>query len=256
MTLSDLLALVRSRSDDTEVLPLWSDDEITAFLNEGVAEACTRARLLFDQDSSVCQVPIVYGQATYQLDPSIFEIVDAWVVSNNPQYPNNGHPLIGTSQTAMDQQRAWSFPRRVAFTAYYNYYQSAPYWLGGNWRTWKGIPIYYIQDQSRFQLVPIPVTLNNSYTESIKLAVFRVPTDMELMGTPADEPVIPSQWHARLVDWALFRMYSKYDGETYDPAKAQLAEVAFEASFGKKQDANVIRKQQQRTRRTTTSAWP
>lgn len=253
MNLESLREVVRSRADDKIAPNLWSDDEIKLFLNEAVSEAAVRAKLIYDEDSSICRIPVVYGKAVYTLHPSIYEIVGAWLVKDNDQ--NNARLLFGVSQSLLDSSNV--FHRRTDFNSYYRYFgNSFPYWLGTNWRNQTGEPRYYIQDQARIQLVPKPIQVTGSTPESIKLGVFRTPTEDEEMECDDDKPVIPAHWHQRLVDWALFRMYSKKDAETYDPNRAALAQAAFEDSFGKRVDANVVRKRNQRTRRTVACAFP
>lgn len=256
MNLTELNKLFRQRTDDLSPPYLWADTDVTAFFNEAVAEAVFRARLIYDESSVVTTIDVVYEQAVYTIDKSIYEIVDAWIVSNNPQYPNNGRVLIGTSQSTLDSQNELTM-RRSMFNSFYQYYtNSYLYYLGGNWRQWKGLPRYYIQDQSRFQLVPIPTTLSPLYTEQVNLGVYRIPIESEWMKAGSDEPVIPAQWHHRLIDWALYRAYSKFDADAFDKERAALALATFEQSFGPRPDANMIRKQQARTRRTVQCAWP
>jgi len=249
MNLGQLRATFRTRVDDPAVPPLWTDTELDGYLNEAVAEACVRARLLFDEGSPLCRINVAVNKAIYRLDPSIFEIVDAWFIPATGQ-PLNGWQLTGASQTSMDQQTDPN--RRSQFSSTRDYYRSSyPFFLGGNWRASTGHPRFFIQDQSRFQLAPIP-----TITGTVNLSVFRVPSCNEVMEDEDDEPVIPAVWHPRLIDWALYRAYSKQDAETLDPTSADKALAMFEVSFGKRTDANVIRKQQQRTRRTTQVAWP
>lgn len=256
MNLQQLRDRFRKRADDLVVPYFWDNETVAAKLNEAVAEACVRARLLFDEGSRQCRVPIVYGKAVYTIDPSIYEIVDAWITSSAQSDPNNGRVLIGTSQTAMDQQNDMTTRRSSFSNASRSFYQNTlPYWAGGHWRTWKGQPRYYIQDQSRLQLVPEPVSAGTQ-TLMLNLAVYRTPLCSEEMVNTDDCPVIPNHWHERLIDWALYRAFSDKDSEKNDDARSAAALAAFEDSFGKRQDANVIRKQNERRRRTVGSVWP
>lgn len=257
MNLQTLRDRFRNRADDESKPYFWSDSSIDDKANEAIAEACVRARLLFDEGSQECIIPIVYGQAVYQLDPSIYEIVDAWITSSNQADPNNGRVLILTSQTALDQNNDLTTRRSSFNRANRSFYQNVlPYWAGGHWRTWKGQPRYLIQDQSRAQLVPSPFIEGATTTLTLNLAVYRTPLCSEQLKSPKDCPVIPSHWHERLIDWMLYRAFSDKDSERNDDVRSDKALTAFEASFGKRQDANVIRKQNERRRRTVSSVWP
>lgn len=256
MNLKELRDRFRKRADDESQPYFWSDDNVDAKLNDAVAEAAVRARLIFDEGTPICQIPIVYGQAVYQCDPSIYEIMDAYIVSSEQSDPNNGRQLILTSQTTLDEQNGMNVRRSFGNSAIRSFYQNTlPYWAGGNWRTWKGQPRYLIQDQSRLQLVPQPVSAGTQ-TLTLNIAVYRTPLCSEQMKSPKDCPVIPSHWHERLVDWPLYRAFADKDSQRNDDVRSAAALAAFESSFGKRQDANVIRKQNERRRRTVSSVWP
>ena len=52
-----------------------------------------------------------------------------------------------------------------------------------------------------------------------------------------DTPEIRTEAHAGLVDWMLYRAYSREDNDLYNDAKARLALGRFEAEFGRKASA-------------------
>jgi hypothetical protein len=236
MEFCELEARFRKRADDA-VAPYFSDsDTVRAWFNEATAEACIRARLIFDTTSSFCTIPISADQAVYTLDPCIDRIAAAWLTARQTI-------LEGTDQSALD--RGSVGPPRHAHRV-----SCASLW-GRNWRTRKGSPVYYVQDGRRLQLVPIPAE-----ADTLNLSVYRIPTDDEQMDTPSDEPAIEGKWHERLIDWALFRAYDDKDGEENDDSRARLALARFEQSFGLRPDANVERKRNERRARTTTINWP
>lgn len=237
MTLDEMTCRFRDRADDAADPPLYDDDTVRGWLNEAVTEACIRARLIFDTNSPFCQIPIVADQAVYALDPSIIQIADMWLT-------NRRRILEGTDQSALDRGSMLPRWRRT------HRYHCAELW-GRNWRTWKGIPYYFIQDNLRLQLVPIPTE-----ADTLNLSVYRIPTETEVMDAPAEEPVIAAQWHERLIDWALFRAYDKKDGEENDDARATIALARFEESFGKRMNAAVERKRAERRSHTTMTNWP
>ena len=49
-----------------------------------------------------------------------------------------------------------------------------------------------------------------------------------------DEPEIREEAHEALVEWMLYRAYSRQDIELYDEQKARSALASFEAEFGRK----------------------
>lgn len=253
MNLVQLKDDARKRISDISAPYLYPDDQIVRWLNEAVSEACVRARLKYDEDSNLCKIPIVDSVAVYQLDPSIYEIVDAWLVPVNGT--TAGRLLVGTSQSALDEQSSQP-DTRTHFTNYRGYYQSSyPYWLGGNWRTWKGTPIYFIRDLPRLQLVPIPSTGSLQFPMTLNLACFRVPTCSEEMAADKDVPIIPSLWHHHLPIWVEYRAYNQLEADEREPGKRAQALADFEAIFGKRPDANTTRKQNQLTRKTTRVNW-
>jgi len=76
--------------------------------------------------------------------------------------------------------------------------------------------------------------------DTLNLTVVRMPlADMTL---PADTPEIQAHHHRRLVDWVLYRVYSKKDSQTFDENLALKHLAAFEQSFGRRPDAGVQRK--------------
>jgi hypothetical protein len=210
-------------------------------MNDAVAEACIRAKLIFDTTSPFCTIPIIVNQSVYTIDSTIFEISNVWLTAR--------HTILeGTDQSALDRGAVGPrFPRRGLTNRRTGW---SGLW-GRNWRTWKGVPGYYVQDGLRLQLVPIPTE-----ADTLNLSVYRVPTEDELMETGSDDPVIGVQWHERLIDWALFRVYDNKDGEENDDQRAQLALDRFERSFGKRPDANVARKRSERRAHTTQINWP
>jgi hypothetical protein len=247
----------RTRTDDKTRAHQYNDDaSIDGLANEAVAEACVRARLLYDEDSSFLSIPITYGQAVYQLKPWIYEIRNAWLLSSSTADANNGRQLRLTDQSALDDQQSGGFPRSNLSTVRRRYSLVSSSWAGTNWREWAGHPLYLIRDQSRIQLVPIPKVTSPTYSLTLRLGVYRTPTDREEMSKDEDCPAIPNHWHARLIDWMLYRAYSNKDSEQEDPARAAEALKQFEMSFGKRQDANVIRKQSENRRKTVRCVWP
>lgn len=77
--------------------------------------------------------------------------------------------------------------------------------------------------------------------DTLVLSVYRLP--LAPMVSDNDTPEINSKHHYRLLDWVLYRAYSKKDSDAEDIARAQKHEMEFIKSFGQRQDNNVLRKQ-------------
>lgn len=232
----DLIQRYRKDADDL-AQPYRNDDKtVVGWINEAVDEAAIRARLLFDTDATFCAIPIRAGQGVYQLASVIDTVQDAWLGST-------GQIVVGTDQSALDRT---NLPNVYAPTG-----ESG--WPASNWRTAAGTPQWFIQDGRRLQLVPIPPA-----DDVLKLGVYRTTTQNEKLtaSNKDQEPVIAAQWHERLLDWVLFRAFSLRDEDQNDDRLALLHEAAFEASFGKRPDANVARKRRERRAHTTLINWP
>jgi len=70
MNLRDLIDAFRRDCDDRVDPPLFSDGDITDWLNEAQRQACIRARLLLCRD----EYPLSGGQRIVKLDDAIFEL--------------------------------------------------------------------------------------------------------------------------------------------------------------------------------------
>ena len=58
-----------------------------------------------------------------------------------------------------------------------------------------------------------------------------------------DEPEINEAHHMSLIDWVLFRAYSKPDSDAFNPGKSAESLAAFSSYFGKRSNADMRRKQ-------------
>jgi len=203
-----LIAQFRREADD-KVGPayLWSDEDVTAWLDEAQEEAAIRARLIKDTDSpALCQIPITENQGAYTLHPKVLHIAYA-------QFKAAGDTReIGLKVVTRD------FLNRTE-----SGWRSAP----------PGIPRFVVNDpgQRGVLLVPAPAVAGIVHME-----VNRLPMD-SIENT--DTPEIPEPHHRHLVDWALFKAFSKPDAETIDPNRAAQAESRFTAYFGLRKDAHL-----------------
>lgn len=221
MNLADLIDAFRTRSDDaagTESAQLWTDDEVTLYLNEAVNEAAERALLIRDSTTpAVCSIAITTTDTDYALNPFILAIDRAKLASDTD-------PLIRTTIDELD--------------ASYSGWETAV----------TGKPQGFIEDNGRIRLFPM-----SNKVDTLALVVYRLP--LVPLKVETDVPEIHARHHLRLVDWALRCAYLKQDSETLDKQKAAQYEAMFEASFGKRPDANVQRKQREHRPTVSRINW-
>ena len=209
MILSELIRRFRAAAFDKEQPYLFSDEDITDWLNDGVKEAAIRGRLIHDSTTTeVCTVSTQPGVANYALHESLYEI-DAihWLGSSNPYEAN---PLSLISQEEMADV----------------------------WRDWRtrdhGTPEYAIQYDTGIRLVPAP-------REAGVIALEGYRTPIALMVLETDRPEINIIHHEYLIQWALHKGFSVPDAETFDLNRAALAEQEFTNYFGERPDADLRR---------------
>lgn len=208
MTLADLIAEFRAVRDDLLEPQNWSDEQITAYLNEAVMEACIRAKLIEDRlTDDCCLLSLEDGAGSYSLHASVIAVKRVTLA---------GRALEETSVEKEDERDTF-WENRTA-----------------------NAPLRWMMDgDSRIRFVPVPLVATD-----VRLTVYRTP--LQPMAADGDEPEVPAIYHKRLLPWAYFRALSKKDSEAYDQQEADRSEAAFTASFGIRPDANVVRKQRDR----------
>ena len=235
MDAGQLLSIFRSRVHDNVAPYLWSDPEAIEFLNDAQNEAAERARLLRDSTTAeICTVAVTAGTAVYLLDRRIISVERAKLDSQRL-------PMQITSTPEMDG------PRSATRPGWPQQWRANGTWLadsGAGWETQTGTPYFLVLDAEgdrwKARLAGVPTA-----NDTLRLQVFRLPlADIE---DEDDEPEISPRLHIRLVDWMEYRAYSKKDTETYDEKLAARAAGAFESAFGERIDANVRRKQEDRS---------
>lgn len=197
MTLSELIAQLRIELDDTEEDYLWSDAELTRYLNEAEKEACRRARLIIDSSNvEVTVIDVDAGDPVCDVDPRVIRILEAV-----PTWDNR--PLRRTTMQELNLQEP----------------------------TWRdrvdARPQHYIADYATNQIRIFPIP---SVTGQLRLRVYRIP--LEDMAAEVDEPEIKPMYHEKLIHWAKHRAYLKKDADTLDKQASAEALAMFEAEFG------------------------
>ena len=223
MKVADFIEAFRDQVGDHVVPPFWPDAQIVRYLNEAVQEACERAKLIEDRlTPAVCSVTLAPDVSTYTLHPSVFEIKRVTL---------RGRPLDETSVEEMDAD--------------------CP-----GWEALKGLPRAYIFEQAS-GIRPANIRLVRTPTEAdtIALTVYRGALKPLSADIDTAKPEIPERFHENLMDWVLHRAYLKQDADTFDPTKAAESKALFVQAFGERPDANVQRKQRDRSPPIVQSNW-
>lgn len=206
-TLGELIADCRDELDD-EVEPyLVSDEKLTKYLNEAVEEACVRSRALVESNNAaVCDVVLVPGQAEYNLHPAVV-VVRRAILDGDPD-----GPLCRTTSAALDSRRS-------------------------DWRDDHGKPEYLVRDHNARTILLSPVP---EVAGTLKLTVWRTPTEDELLEDESDEPVIDQNYHAHLFRWACFRVLNKREVEQNSTSDADRNLQMFEQAYGPRPSAREL----------------
>lgn len=214
MTLKELIAELRSQLDDSAEPFLWSDAELTGYLNDAERQACERALLIYDDaPSALTKLTLKTGRARYPINPLILSVER--VV---PELAANDRFICQRTLDWLDENL-------------------------GRWQEQTGKPSHFVDLVRTLLFVGIP-----SVDENVILTVYRLP--LEPMEGNDDEPEIQPQHHLRLMNWAMHRAYLKRDSDTFDKNRAALHDSLFAADFGMRDNANVMRLK--RRKRDTT----
>lgn len=207
MNLEQLIASFRVDADDLEAPHLFKDEWIAAWLSEAQAEAAIRGRLILeDVNPAVCQIAVTAGTASYELHRSVYEIADLRFVPAG-QIRSVALPLFS---------REWLDDKRPG------------------WRDLAGTPECAIQTDRRIRLVGAPDTDGVLHLEAYR-------TPLKVLENDTDKPELAEQHHRHLVNWALYRAFSRPDSETINPQRAELALSAFTRYFGIAPDSDARR---------------
>lgn len=219
MTLEDLIAAFRQESGDkprdiggsTDDL-LWSDDALARWFSEAEEEAAIRKRLIPD----VASVRVVPNQSGYPFT-TFFEITraDLYRVTDLTTNPvtteRHGCELIIVSRDRMDE-------------------------IDPDWRTERDAPRFLVQEDTRILL---PALILRDYV--LKLEGMRLPLKRFTEDNLGAKPEIAPVHHRFLVHWVHFRAYGTQDADTFDPQRSARELALFEAYFGKRPDADLLK---------------
>lgn len=212
MTVDELLADIREELDDEAQPYLWSDASLLRRINEAIVEANIRAHFLVDETTAaVCSIELTPGIAEYDLHPSIIVIERAALASR---------PSQALSRTS---------------TEYIEYTH------GSRWQEMSGEPSYIVRfEKNRIRVCPVPTV-----ADTIKLRVWRSPTDDETVGLGDDlfdDAGIPAEHHPKLLHWVCHRALMKRDAEAQAMREAETHFQLFETHFGQRPTANSLQR--------------
>lgn len=207
MTLLELLTLFRQESGDLRAPYFWADTWVKTVLNEAVAEAAIRGRLIHESaDAAVCTIAVTAGQAVYPLHAALYEID---YLAFTPTGASRRQPVRLVSSEDMDE-------------------------LLCDWREAEGRIDFAIQSDTAIRLVRKPTDAGTLYLEGFRLPIVAMSAD-------ADVPPINQAHHRHLVHWALHRAFLLPDSDTVDKDRAALAERVFTDYFGERPDSDLRR---------------
>lgn len=207
MNLEDLIGHVRRDLDDMATPYLYSDEELTGWLNQAVLEAAIRARLLKDDartNPTLCVLAVTAGEPDVTISPDIFVVRAASIAGA-------ARNLLRYTTKTMDRlEPGWDLHTPADI---------------------QGTPKYLVMDVSQglVRLHPPP-----DADGELHLRVWRKPLEDEIMEVPDDEPVVRISDTEMLKHWALRCAYLVKDSELFDPERAKDQEGIFEARFGRR----------------------
>jgi hypothetical protein len=202
MTVAELESLFRNQLGDTVPDYLVSQALFIDYLNEAEEEAAFRKNLLFDKTSAFCTIPVSPTNSIYSLDSRIYAVCRADIVVTD----TNWERLRPTDRIEMDR-------------------------INSDWRIEHGTPRWFIQYDNTIELIHNP---DKAYT--LKLEVYRLP--LESMSSAGDEPEIQRNHHRSLVDWPIYRAFSRPDIDIQDMGRANDHLKKFTAIFGNRPSAD------------------
>ena len=195
-TLLQIRTTTRTTLDDTSTIDqLWTDTELNEYINDAENQSCKIADLLVDSTTAlICDITLVNGTATYSISPLILKAFRAFIDGAT-------RPLIQTTKRVLDL--------------------TIPSWAShsGDERS------FFIGDTNKLTVYKKP-----DGSGTLRLTVSRLP--LVAMSADDDTPEIDEQYHDGMVDWVLYRAYSKQDSKTLDPEKAEVHKNAFNERFG------------------------
>ncbi len=198
MNLTELIGSFRRDIKDTVVPYIWSDVDVTAWINEAETEAAIRAGLLFDASTpAYCDISVVAGTRTYTLNDVVNEVTRVWLEDGAGERAELA--LVTEEQIERDY----------------------PDWREGTATELDAV----IHRSNTLELGTVP-TENGT----LRLEVYRGPAAAMVAG--GDSPEIALVHHRHLIKWAMYRAFSVPDTDGFDPNRSASSMNEFEEYFG------------------------
>lgn len=210
MTLGDLIDAFRDEAQDNTRPYLWSDARLTRFAVESMHEACRRSGVLVDSQSAFCLVTATSADPLVPIDPRIITI---------KRIARTDRPAL-----SMLPMRCSDMDRLV------------PGWESAT----AADPDWYVTDYQTgyLRIVPTP-TADIEFQMTVSRLPLSAPKSLD------DAIEFRDEYAPALVQWMLYRAYSKQDADSFDPAKAARSLAEFEREFGRKVSARNAQWQQE-----------
>lgn len=219
MNLGELIKDIRFDLDDEvgqDSEKLWSDRELTEYINEAIEQLCLELPLIKDISTAVvCEISLVVGTGMYTLHDSIVEILSAKISGETTFLGKTSHQILD---------------------------RNTP-----DWKATDGLASMYAMDveTDKIALNRLPEEIG-----TLELHVQRTPL-VELDYDDLDGiPEINARYHRRLKPWAKHRAYSKQDSEVNDIAKAAFHQKAHDVAV------ESIKRQLSKRERTVRTVTP
>jgi len=218
MDRAEIRAEVRRFLDDTVEPYEISDTAINSRIDEAINEACTRADLILDSSSSICDISVVAGTSEYATSPLIIDI-------HRARLPSAKKPLHKLGYKALDDE-------------------------DGEWASRTGTPEAYILDMDTNKLVLYPTP---KIDETLNMTVRRLPETG--LADDDSEPEFAKTYHYDLIYWVLHLTYLTRDSEIFDQKASDRYESIFERRFGTRRTALQIERNKRSYRRRGKAQW-
>jgi len=223
MNLKELIRRFRSEAADTVEPFLWPDEAVKDWFNDAQEQACIRGRLLFeDSNDAVCRINLVAGEHSYSIHSSLYEVASVYLNSEGQSAPTQ---LKIVSRDWLEAEV-------------------------NNWRSFSGPARWVVQGETKLRVVGTFGTGAFLQLEGYRLPMCR------LIREERDEPEIHRASHQHLVYWVLHKAFSQPDSNNFDPNRANTAEAAFTAYFGRLPDSDLRRDTREDTPHTTMLILP
>ncbi len=220
LTLADIRRRARSRLDDLVTPYLWSDTELNDAINDAMWDAAIRAHFVVEDDIAIPftqKVDLTWNDK-YALSSGILDVKSVYLASQ---------PTLTLTRTSIRRRE--------------QYYGGRP--------AQKGSPYAYALDTTiagtgddsdqfvrSILFIGTPTAADTAYVD-----VVRLPAQLEV---DTDVPEIDSMYHPDLVYGVCERAYMKSDIDTFDANRMAMNAQIFEARFGPRLPAYVMRERQ------------